>query len=164
MHIVRDDQVMVPIDDLLVRLMRGLRAKRWIPNKAFKHDRAQRPPITLITVSLLQENLGSDIIRRSDGGVCLRTKGENRTPVQMEIRNEMVNGKRSRVSCGSPSKSRSGPCSTLSNGSRSPSRCSSQTARRSLETRHRSRSPKDAGSSSNRVAYGTRWKVRNLTA
>jgi hypothetical protein len=85
MHIVRDDQVMVPIDDLLIRLMRGLRAKRRIPNKAFKHDRAQRPPITLVTVSLLQENLGSDIIGRSDGGVCLRTKGDKKEREKIKL-------------------------------------------------------------------------------
>ena len=167
MHIVRDDQVMRPVDDLLIRLMRGLRTEGWVSNETFKHDRAQRPPVTLVTIALLQENLGSDIIRRSDRRICLYTKGgkereETRASVQMETKNVM-NGKHSRVSYGSLSRLRSGPCSTWSNGSRSPSRCSLQTAQRSSETRHHSRNPRDVGSSSNRVAYGTRLKGRNLT-
>ena len=66
MHIVGDDEVMRPIDDLLVRLVGGLRTKGRVPDETLERDRAQRPPIALVSISLLQENLGRDIIRRPD--------------------------------------------------------------------------------------------------
>jgi hypothetical protein len=77
MHIVGDDEVMRPIDDLLVRLVRGLRTKGRIPDETLKHDRAQRPPVALVSVSLLQENLGRDVIRRSDGRIGLYRQNKN---------------------------------------------------------------------------------------
>lgn len=168
MHIVRDDQVMLPVDDLLIRLVRGLRTKGWVSNKTFKHDRAQRPPVTLVTITLLQENLGRDIIRRSNRRICLHTqrvaKKGRKPDTRSDGNQKRDERKHSRVSYGSLSKLRSGPCSTWSNGSRSPSRCSSRTAQRSSETRHHSRNLKGVDNSLNRVAYGTRLKGRNLTA
>ena len=78
MHIVGDDEVMRPIDDLLVRLVRRLGTERWIADQTLEHDRAQRPPIALVSVSLLQENLGRDIIGRPDGRICL---GRDQDPI-----------------------------------------------------------------------------------
>ena len=83
MHIVGDDEVMRPIDDLLVRLVRGLRTKGGVPDKTLKHDRAQRPPVALVSVSLLQENLGRDVIRRSDGRISLYRQRKTEALVQM---------------------------------------------------------------------------------
>ena len=71
MHVVRDDKVMRPINDLLVRLVRSFRTEGRVPNETLKHDRAQRPPVALVSISLLQENLGRDVIRRPDGRICL---------------------------------------------------------------------------------------------
>lgn len=75
MHIVGDNEIMWPIDDLLVRLVGSLRTEGRVSNEALKHDRAQRPPITLVPVSLLQENLGRDIIWCSDRRICLHKGG-----------------------------------------------------------------------------------------
>jgi len=86
MDIVRDDEVMWPVDDLLVRLVRGLRTEGRIPNETLEHDGAQGPPIALVSISFLQENLGGDVIRRPDRGICLHKgekKNQNRNPVQM---------------------------------------------------------------------------------
>jgi len=71
MHIVRDDKVMRPIDDLLVRLVRSLRTERRVPNQTLKRDGPQRPPIALAPIPLLQEDLWSDIIWSPNGGICL---------------------------------------------------------------------------------------------
>ena len=71
MHIVRDDKIMRPIDNLLVRLVRGLRTKGRVPNQTLKRDGAQRPPVALAPIPLLQENLGCDIIWSSNGGIGL---------------------------------------------------------------------------------------------
>lgn len=77
MDIVRDDEVMGPVDDLLVRLVRRLGTERRIPDQTFKHDRAQGPPIALVSVSLLQENLGRNIIGRPDCRICLQKDEKN---------------------------------------------------------------------------------------
>lgn len=67
MYIVGNDEVMRPIDDLLIRLVRRLRTEGWVPNQTLKHDRAQGPPIALVSVSFLEENLRSDVIWCPDG-------------------------------------------------------------------------------------------------
>ena len=69
---------MGPIYDLLVRLVRRLGTERRISDQTFKHDRAQGPPIALVSVSLLQENLGRDIIGRPDCRICLQKDGRER--------------------------------------------------------------------------------------
>ena len=89
MHVVRDNEVVRPIDDLLIRLVRGLRTEGRVPNETLKHDRAQGPPIALVPISFLQENLGGDVIRRSDGRICLHTQRVgNKNKVQMKIGRE----------------------------------------------------------------------------
>ena len=71
MNIIGDYEVMQPVNNFLVRFMGRLGAKRWIPDKAFKHDGAQRPPIALTAIALLQEDLGCDVVWRSDSRVGL---------------------------------------------------------------------------------------------
>ena len=75
MHVVGNDEIMWPIDDLLVRLVRRLRAEGRIPDETLKRDGTQRPPVAFAPVPLLQENLRRDIIRRSDGRIGLYRKG-----------------------------------------------------------------------------------------
>ena len=113
MHVVRDNEVMWPIDDLLICLVRGLRTEGRVSNEALEHDRTQGPPVTLVSVSFLEENLGGDVIRRSDGRICLR-KREAKNPVdQVNVVSERGC---LRVSYDSLSKSRSDLCWTSSNG------------------------------------------------
>jgi hypothetical protein len=115
MHVVRDNKVVRPIDDLLIRLVRGLRTEGRVSNETLKHDRAQGPPITLVSVSFLQENFGGDVIRRSDGRICLY-KGE--TEIQFRL-NYWGKGEERvclQVSYDLLSKSRSDLCWTSSNG------------------------------------------------
>jgi len=71
MHIIRDDKIMRPIDDLLVGLVRRLRTEWRIPHQTLKRDSPQRPPIALAPIPLLQENLWRDIIWSPNCGICL---------------------------------------------------------------------------------------------
>lgn len=64
--VFREPQLVPPIDNLAVRVVRVLGAKRRVPDQTFKHDRAQRPPVALLAVPLLEEDLGRDVIRRAD--------------------------------------------------------------------------------------------------
>ena len=78
MNIIGDDKIMRPVDDLLVRLVGGLRTERRVSHETLKHDGSQRPPVTLIPISLLQEDFGCNIIRRSHGRICLLGETEKR--------------------------------------------------------------------------------------
>jgi hypothetical protein len=40
-NIVGEDEVVRPVDDLLVRLVRRLGAERWVTDEALEHDRAE---------------------------------------------------------------------------------------------------------------------------
>ena len=40
--------MVLPVDDLLVRLVGILRAERWIAHQTFEHDRTEGPPVALI--------------------------------------------------------------------------------------------------------------------
>lgn len=65
----REMQVPRPIHNLAVRIMSLLRAERWPPNQALKHDRAQTPPIATKIVALSAKDLRCDVVWRTDGGV-----------------------------------------------------------------------------------------------
>ena len=80
MHVVWDDEIVRPVDDLLVRLVRSLRTEGRVPNETLKGNGAQRPPIAFAPVTLLQENLGRDIIRRPDRRISLYKKQNERIP------------------------------------------------------------------------------------
>ncbi len=71
MNIIRDREVILPVNDFLVRFMGRLGAKRWVADEAFEHDCAERPPVTFMTIALLQEDFRCNVIRRSDGRVGL---------------------------------------------------------------------------------------------
>ena len=83
-NVIRDLQVIFPLNDLLVGLMRTLRAERRVACKTISgsagltlitvslshppltdetlvHDRSQGPPITLLSVTFLQKDLGGDL-------------------------------------------------------------------------------------------------------
>ena len=83
MHIVGDDKVMRPIDDLLVGLVRSLRTEGRVPNETLKRDSTQRPPVALAPIPLLQENLWRDIIWSPDGGICLCGETTEAHPVRI---------------------------------------------------------------------------------
>lgn len=39
--VIREHEVVLPMNDLLVRLMCGFGAERWVADKTFEHDRAE---------------------------------------------------------------------------------------------------------------------------
>ena len=53
MDIIGEDKIILPLHDLLVGVMRGFRAKRWIAYQALIHNRPQRPPIAFFSITLL---------------------------------------------------------------------------------------------------------------
>ena len=63
--------MILPVDDLLIRIVRVLRAERRIPDEALEHDRAERPPVALVAVPLLHEDFRRNVVRRAHGGVRL---------------------------------------------------------------------------------------------
>ena len=66
----REGEVSGPVDNLAVCVVRLL-GTEWRPaNQAFEHDGTHTPPIATLVVALATENLGCDVIRCSDGGVC----------------------------------------------------------------------------------------------
>ena len=71
MNIIRDREMVLPVNNFLVGLVGCLGTKRWVADDAFKHDCAKRPPVALMAIPLLQEDLGSDVIWRSDSRVGL---------------------------------------------------------------------------------------------
>lgn len=64
--IVWDDEVVLPLNNFLVCLVRRLRAERRVSDEALEHDSTQGPPITLVSVTLLEEDFRCDVVRRSD--------------------------------------------------------------------------------------------------
>lgn len=62
-------QVPRPINNLAVSIMRLLSAERRPANQTLKHNRTHRPPIAAVVVALAAENLGRNVIRRTDGRV-----------------------------------------------------------------------------------------------
>lgn len=73
-HIFWEIKLVAPVHNLAVRLVCILAAERWVPNKALKHDSAQGPPVTLLSVALLQKDLGCNVIRCAYSRVSLRTR------------------------------------------------------------------------------------------
>ena len=86
MHVVGDDKIVRPVDDLLIRLVRSLRTKGRVSNETLKHDRAQRPPVALVSIALLQKDLGRDIIRRPDGRIGLTQRNKSGSPFRRIVR------------------------------------------------------------------------------
>ena len=66
MDIVRDLQRLAPCQNLAVRIVCILRAKRRVATQAFEHDGAQTPPVAFMTIALLEEYLWRDVIGRTD--------------------------------------------------------------------------------------------------
>ena len=66
MNIVGDYKVMRPVNNFLVCFVGCLGTKRRVADKALKHDCAQRPPVALTAVPLLQEDFGCNVVWRSD--------------------------------------------------------------------------------------------------
>ena len=54
--------MVLPVDDLLVRLVGVLRAERWIAHQTFEHDRTEGPPVALIRVALHQKDFRGDVV------------------------------------------------------------------------------------------------------
>lgn len=69
--VVGKHEVLRPVDDLLIRVVCRLRAEGRVPDQALEHDRAERPPVALVAVPLLEEDLGGDVVWRADGRVRL---------------------------------------------------------------------------------------------
>jgi len=60
-----EDQILRPLDNLLVGISRIVGAEWCVANKAFKEDGAQRPPITFFPVSFHEENFGCNLSKDS---------------------------------------------------------------------------------------------------
>lgn len=73
MYVVWEHKIMWPVDDLHVRIVCRFRAERGIADQTFEHDCAQRPPVALVAVTFLQEDLRCNIVWCSDCGVGLGT-------------------------------------------------------------------------------------------
>lgn len=73
MNIFWEVELFTPVHDLAISLVCVLTAKWWVSDQAFKHDSTQGPPITLLSISLLQKDLGCNVVRRADGGIGLKT-------------------------------------------------------------------------------------------
>ena len=71
-NILRKPKLILPINNFPIRIMRILRTERRISNQTFKHDGSQRPPITFLTITLLEENFRSDVIRCTNCRISLR--------------------------------------------------------------------------------------------
>lgn len=65
----REREVSRPVDNLAVSVVRLL-GTEWRPaNQALEHDGTNTPPVTSLVVTLATEDLGRNVIRRTDGGV-----------------------------------------------------------------------------------------------
>lgn len=62
MDLLREEHVVGPIDDLLVRIPRIFGAEWCISNETFIHDCTKGPPVTFFAISLQQKYLGSDVV------------------------------------------------------------------------------------------------------
>ena len=51
-----------PVHNLGIGLLGGLRAEGWVSNKHFKHDDAERPPITRLVVAGLEKDFWRNIV------------------------------------------------------------------------------------------------------
>lgn len=74
----------MPLHDLLVRVVGRIGTERRVADEAFEHNGAQRPPITLVPIPLLIKYLWGNIIRRTNGRICLKEdskKGETQVEV-----------------------------------------------------------------------------------
>ena len=75
MDVIREVEILAPVDDLLICLSAVLRAE-WRPaNQAFEHDRAHAPPVTAECVALAAEDLRGDVVWRADRGVSHHSAG-----------------------------------------------------------------------------------------
>jgi hypothetical protein len=77
MDVIGEHEVVRPVNDLLIRLVRRLGAEWRVADEALKHDRAERPPVALVAVALLEENLRCNVVRRADGRVSLGKGGDH---------------------------------------------------------------------------------------
>lgn len=66
-------ELVLPVDDLAVRVVGVLTAEGGVPDEAFEHDGPEGPPVALLPVTLLEEDLGRDVVGGSDGRVGLTT-------------------------------------------------------------------------------------------
>lgn len=71
----REVEVAGPVDDLAVGVVRLLSAERRPADEALEHDGTDGPPIAAVVVTLSAEDLGSDIVGCTDGGVRQLTTG-----------------------------------------------------------------------------------------
>ena len=60
-------QVMLPLQNLVVRLIRGLGAEGRVADEALEHDGTKRPPVALVAVPLLHEDFWRNVVGRADG-------------------------------------------------------------------------------------------------
>mmetsp|Transcript_13511 Transcript_13511/g.37391 ORF Transcript_13511/g.37391 Transcript_13511/m.37391 type:complete len:244 (-) Transcript_13511:646-1377(-) len=67
-HVVRDVQRRLPVEDLAARAHRVVGVERRVPHEHLVDDDPQRPPVALGAVTLLDEDLGRDIVRGSHRG------------------------------------------------------------------------------------------------
>lgn len=71
----REVEIPRPVDNLAISVVRLFSAERRPADETLKHNRTHAPPITAKVVALAAEDLGSNVIRRTDGGVSQLTPG-----------------------------------------------------------------------------------------
>mmetsp|Transcript_13645 Transcript_13645/g.33562 ORF Transcript_13645/g.33562 Transcript_13645/m.33562 type:complete len:577 (-) Transcript_13645:349-2079(-) len=67
-HLVGEAQVRAPVDDLAARGERVVAVEGRVAHHHLKHDGAQRPPVALHAVPLLEQHLGRDVVGRAHRG------------------------------------------------------------------------------------------------
>ena len=67
--VVREVERLAPVDNLPIRVVAVLGTERRPADQTLEHDGTQRPPITVEGVALAREDLGRDVVGRTDGRV-----------------------------------------------------------------------------------------------
>lgn len=73
MDIIWEGQMVLPIYDFLIRVVRVLRTEWWVTNEAFEHDGSKGPEVAFFAVTLEQEDLRGDIVWCTHSRVGLNT-------------------------------------------------------------------------------------------
>lgn len=69
LNILGEVERLTPVDNLPISVVGILSTERRPANLTLKHDRSQRPPITIVGIAVAAEDLRCDIIRGTDCGI-----------------------------------------------------------------------------------------------
>eukprot|EP00047_Mylnosiga_fluctuans_P016943 m.57569 g.57569 ORF g.57569 m.57569 type:complete len:382 (+) comp6842_c0_seq1:875-2020(+) len=98
----REHERLAPVQDLLIRLLRRVRAEGRVADEHLKHNHAQRPPVARAVVSCLVEHLGCDVVRRAHRRVrhCATDAFPCLSALARRLRTTIVAGRKAAVEVG----------------------------------------------------------------